>query len=284
MDWLDKMSPRIHHGGYRHFSEGIINPWRVISDHEYFVFEEGYGALIIDGRTYSCPERSYIIIPSGKRHISYAYSKEILLHWAHFDWVPKEYQHSAQTFMEPTIPDPACLRPAPDFVPAKVLHGRIESSRVFVLLRKLSSGINSDNAFERKLTSATALELFLRLLSPSSIVRKTAGTSSYSAAEDIRGQLTEIANCSMAASPSLEQALSIGGYSYSRQERIFREVFGITPHQYVTSLRVERIRHLLNESTLTIGDISDKMGFKDPAYFSRFVTKHFGLPPRDLRK
>ncbi|NOY74420.1 MAG: helix-turn-helix transcriptional regulator [Kiritimatiellaeota bacterium] len=97
-------------------------------------------------------------------------------------------------------------------------------------------------------------------------------------------RLTKIANEPVADSLPLEEILRIDGYSYSRQERLFKEEFGITPHQYVTLLRVERIRQLLREGQTTISCIADEMGFNDLAYFSRYVKKHLGDSPRRMRE
>ena len=266
-----------------YFGKGVINPWRVISDYEYFVFETGEGALIIDGITYPCPEKSFIIIPCGKRHISYAYSNSVLLHWGHFDWVPTETELNPVTFMEPTVPEPAHFRFAPEFMPRKIFHGPVIDPQVFVLLHQFSIRINSEDNFDRLLISATAIELFLRLLYPRKSGRHVAPKNTFSAAEEIRLHLTKIAHDPMSLTLPLEQLLAVDGYSYSRQERLFKEVFSVTPHQYITLLRVERIKQLLNDPTLTISDIADQMGFNDLAYFSRFVTRHLGSSPTNFR-
>src|SRR3989339_1793336 len=100
MNWINLISPRVKHGGCSHFGNGIINPWRVIGDQEYFVFEEGHGFLEIDEAVYPCREGSYIIIPCGKRHISYAESDSVLLHWGHFDWEPDASDRKTAVFME----------------------------------------------------------------------------------------------------------------------------------------------------------------------------------------
>ena len=281
-EWLNKIAPRIKSAGNGCFNQGIINPWRVISDHEYFIFEKGDGELIIEGAKYSCPEKSYIIIPCGKRHISYANSVSVLLHWAHFDWTPENYPLATFTFMEPNPPEANKFCPVPDFIPKKVLQGPITDPHIFVLLSQLENRIFSENKLERRLAIATAIELFLRLLSPRKSERIII-KSKYSAAEEIRLQLTNIAHESMKKVLPLEQLLTMDGYSYSRQERLFKDEFGITPHQYISLLRVERIKQLLADNTLTISDIANQMGFNDLAYFSRFVTKHLGASPRKIR-
>lgn len=283
MEWLRQISPRIRLCGNGHFGKGIINPGRVICDHEYFVFEEGHGALVIDGVTYQCPERSFIIIPSGIQHISYAYSDTVLLRWGHFDWTPITYPNDPVTFYEPISPDPNLFRSAPEFIPDGVLHGSVSDPLVFVLLRQLEMRMKSEDEFERMLLSPIVLELFLRLLYSRKISKGASGKISFYYAEEVRLRLTKFANESVLDASPLEEVLRIDGYSYSRQERLFKEEFGITPHQYVTILRVERIRQLLKEGRMTVSQIADEMGFNDLAYFSRYVKKHLGGSPRRMR-
>lgn len=280
MKWLNYISPRIKSSGCREFKKGIINPWRVISDHEYFIFEKGQGALIIDDIEYICQEKSFIIIPPGKRHISYAYSDSILLHWGHFDWVPMEQLSSSLMFIEPTIPDSKEFIHAPKFIPKKILFDKIIDLRVFVLLQQLEMELKYDNSLEEMLKSVTLLEIFLRIFSRRIISKRVTQPNLYSSGEEIRLHLTMIAHEPMDKIISLEHSLRIGGYSYSRQERVFKKVFKIIPYQYITLLRVERIRKMFNDKNMTISDIADTMGFRDLAYFSRYVTKHLGYPPR----
>jgi AraC family transcriptional activator of pobA len=45
----------------------------------------------------------------------------------------------------------------------------------------------------------------------------------------------------------------------------------------------EARRHLLF-STLSIKQIGAELGYDDPGYFSRFITRMFGLPPARLRE
>jgi YesN/AraC family two-component response regulator len=65
---------------------------------------------------------------------------------------------------------------------------------------------------------------------------------------------------------------------------IFKEVTGQSPIDYVHHHRVSIARDLLLHSDMNIREISDYLGFCEPAYFNRVFKKVTGQPPSALRK
>ena len=66
--------------------------------------------------------------------------------------------------------------------------------------------------------------------------------------------------------------------------RTFKQVFHLTPYQYLTSLRLERAMHLLHQTGLPITDICFLVGFESPGYFSWLFHNRVGLSPHAYRK
>ena len=64
--WLDRISPQIHHTGHMTFKRGVINPMRVIYDHELFMFSTGQNKLVFGEVEYPCPRNSFIVLPPGR--------------------------------------------------------------------------------------------------------------------------------------------------------------------------------------------------------------------------
>lgn len=66
--------------------------------------------------------------------------------------------------------------------------------------------------------------------------------------------------------------------------RLFQSDTGITPQQYLQSLRMTHAKKLLENSSRPIGDICFLCGFTDPYYFSRIFKKCCGINPSEWRK
>jgi AraC family transcriptional regulator len=65
--------------------------------------------------------------------------------------------------------------------------------------------------------------------------------------------------------------------------RLFREVFGETPNQYLQRKRLERARELLNSTERNVTEISLDVGFESSTSFSALFRRTFGHAPREYR-
>ena len=65
---------------------------------------------------------------------------------------------------------------------------------------------------------------------------------------------------------------------------LFREELGITFLEYLTRIRIEEAKKLLQDRSLTIFDISARVGYEDPGYFSKVFKKNMGVSPNQYRK
>ena len=59
----------------------------------------------------------------------------------------------------------------------------------------------------------------------------------------------------------------------------FKATFGVPPLSYINNMRANKIKLLLINDELTVGEIAAIAGFSDKNYFSRFFKKHFGVSP-----
>jgi AraC family transcriptional regulator len=66
--------------------------------------------------------------------------------------------------------------------------------------------------------------------------------------------------------------------------RVFRDATGETPHRFLTRLRIERARHLLATTALTVGQIAERCGFSSPGALSSAFLSHVGVRPSVYRK
>ena len=64
-----------------------------------------------------------------------------------------------------------------------------------------------------------------------------------------------------------------------RMIRLFKEVTGETPVEYILNLRVEHALKLLMEDKLSIAEIAEKTGFGSATYMTRVFKQKLGLTP-----
>ena len=65
--------------------------------------------------------------------------------------------------------------------------------------------------------------------------------------------------------------------------RLYRDVFGRTPHQHVVETRLEAARELLATTTLGVSDVCRTLGFENRCAFARVFRQHFGTTPSAMR-
>ena len=63
-----------------------------------------------------------------------------------------------------------------------------------------------------------------------------------------------------------------------------KQAFGTTLGELITSKRIEKAESLLEDSSLSVSEISEAVGFSDPAHFSKSFKKQRGVSPSVFRK
>ena len=79
-------------------------------------------------------------------------------------------------------------------------------------------------------------------------------------------------------------AAHFAGISPFHFQRLFRSVYGVTPHQVVAARRLEAATRLLAHTQLPLWRIARQVGLAGAPALCRFVRSHLGLPPSRLRR
>ena len=85
-------------------------------------------------------------------------------------------------------------------------------------------------------------------------------------------------------SPDLRVAAVAAGYSPYHYHRLFKELFGETPWEYVSRLRFEEAKRLLCLSSLSVSDVCLDVGYESLASFSTAFSYRYGYPPTKFRR
>jgi AraC-like DNA-binding protein len=63
--------------------------------------------------------------------------------------------------------------------------------------------------------------------------------------------------------------------------RSFKNYTGTTPTQYITNIRINKAKTLLNTGSFTISEVANLVGYDNPLYFSRIFKKNVGDAPKE---
>lgn len=116
----------------------------------------------------------------------------------------------------------------------------------------------------------------------------------------IQRSLAEIRQPDQIRCPQVDQAVSWFHLHYAKEISIrefaeqhnvstcwfiksFKSQMGMTPLQYVTSLRIRKACELLESTSYTVQEIGELTGYGNPLYFSRIFKEKTGSAPRKYR-
>ena len=284
--WFDRICPSVRLAGSADHPGGWIEPMRVIYDHELVLFEEGAFVVEIGGERFDCPAGSFLIVPPMRWHVTRLHSPRGRRRWVHFSWEP-DLLPAPVPFMtyEPGRPVAANARPAPEWVPAGVLHGAVPSphraAAIHGRIETLEPGAGQRERAQRR---GALLELLAELLFPERDASPARdGRPVPSVASRVRRELEAFA---LDAGPldSIREALRRAGCGYEHAARAFRRAYGSTPIGFVHSFRLETARELLATTSLPIAECGARAGLPNPSYFGRLFRRTFGVSPMEFRR
>lgn len=135
---------------------------------------------------------------------------------------------------------------------------------------------------ERMLTSSLAHELLdhmvLRQVGLREGLRLKGGLAPH-----LRRHLVEFIELNMAEPLSLGQLAGMCALSEYHFARMFRESFGLPPHQYLLARRLNRARELLRSTRKPFGEIALECGFASASHFSNRFKQSVGATAGEYR-
>lgn len=81
---------------------------------------------------------------------------------------------------------------------------------------------------------------------------------------------------------SLEQLAQAQFVSPAYLSRLFKDIVGESPINYLIKLRLSEAEHLIKTTTLSIKQIAQATGYQDAYHFSKSFKKQFGIAPSSL--
>lgn len=177
----------------------------------------------------------------------------------HLLWSPNA---ATQSLVEPLLPfqDPFITRNAQ------------------AIVHDLESGI-PDRLFVESLGNAIIIKL-LRNFSPKAVeVPHASGLS-----RDRLRRIVEYIDAHLGEDLTLDAIAGVACLSPHHLSRSFHRAMGVGLHRYVVQRRIDRARHLVLESSLSMAEIAWMVGFGSQAAFTTRFRQEFGQSPARLRR
>lgn len=96
---------------------------------------------------------------------------------------------------------------------------------------------------------------------------------------DTVGKITEWLNQNYAKEITGVLLEDVFEYNFDYMNRVFKKVNGKTVFRYLTQVRIQHARLLLQNTSMKVGEIGKQVGFPDEYYFSRVFKKYVGVSP-----
>jgi len=135
--------------------------------------------------------------------------------------------------------------------------------------------------------SVTATEVFIssrrwKVLFPSFVKYGTDGCSEISAGPSMDPRIAHLASFirdNYHRRLSLAEMAETVNLSRWRLCHLFKESMGTSPERYLTQVRLEKARLLLETEFLTVKEVMNRVGMSDASYFARSFKAAYGVTP-----
>lgn len=263
--------------------------WRTVDPewkyplHKHPLFEvnlvlSGTQEMKVNGHAYKQGPGDLILLNPGDNHeSSVVCNDEMTYYCLHFDVDERSFREllirNSHCFHEAGSELAVAIKPALDKLMALTSEEavvRVESrmnilSALFELFAGLSGTLSElnrgDEAGARKSAAAAQIATMLE--------RTVEGAASRREQEDEMETIKLIAD-------------SVG-YSMSSVNRMFTQVYGVSPRQYLSTLMLKKAKLLLMNPEATVESISARLGYHNIAHFSRQFKRWTGESPSSFR-
>ena len=152
------------------------------------------------------------------------------------------------------------------------------------IVKLLAAEANSQGASGKLYADHLAHALALRFRQLSRGVRGPKPSQSGKMPTRILQRVLDRMRADLATNLDLHTIAAESGYSRTHFLRTFRASTGYSPHQWLTHLRIEEAKTLLQKASNSLIDIALDCGFSSHGHFSNTFRRIVGVTPREYRR
>lgn len=240
---------------------------RVLPNHQAWLVVSGSGRLTVAGTEHSLTPGAVALVPQA------------VPHWAEHD--PRQPLHCYVLHFETRVLGEHAPQ-ALAALPSLLWPDPVTMSELVAAATVMSREVGDRSPEHVLLANAAITRLFGLLWS----IRRAGDASATSPAHARLAPVLAYIADHYAGPLTLPELAMVAGVSPTHLCHLFSDAVGLSPLQYLQRFRMRRARHLLETTELVVADIGRRVGFADPAYFSRAFRRLVGTTPsqyRDLR-
>ncbi|SFF27537.1 Cupin domain-containing protein [Paenibacillus algorifonticola] len=277
-------SPSVHYAQFQTLPPGPM-PRRRLYDFELLYVAHGEAATYMHGQRYTLTAGQLIFLPSGVYHqneiISTPEARFLGIHFDFFDELDVQTEADMVVYTEEAQGDKFAVEACAEHLASLSASIVYTPSLVCVqLMEQLVHEFTMRPPGYELACKAYMLQILTHLL-------RSSLSSSVAQASVHGDKLLEVmkqiedAPAEPWTNPSLAKRLNL---SVDHMAKLFKQIAGMPPSEFVQSIRHREARRLLRESGLSIESIGESVGYPDIHYFSRIFRRHEGISPREYRK
>lgn len=265
----------------------VRTPWymaeRRLLDYLLVYIQKGRCRFWVDGKPYLFEQGEFCLIQPNSTTILEGLSNTVTP-FAHFDlFYNPEREKSFPTKAGQTVLDPYLhlLQPRLDDLLGVSIPSRLQptSSAKFrdTFLQVVEHWQYRDPVMQLRAQSGMT-ELAIMLLE-----QYLADRPSQRIPQHTLGWITSYISLHLDQDIGIEDMAHRANLSPSRFNAVFKEQYGMTPHQYLLDMRIGHACDLLRNTELSQEQIASYCGFADVHHFSKSFSRKQGMPPGRYR-
>lgn len=162
---------------------------------------------------------------------------------------------------------------------------RLENGRIY----KLGNHKRLVSAFERMFQDFIIRDRYFEISLGQSLIKllldaaRLIAESSGETEDDRMNRIIAEIHKNMSEDISVSSLAASEYISEGHLRALFHKRYGMSPKQYITSLRIYSAKQLLEGSNMTVAEVAQQVGIHDALYFSRLFRQETGVSPKKYR-